>query len=348
MFKDEAYRPYQLGIILISKIFIPDFMATPIRFFCQHCQLLMKASHLTSGRTVVCPQCLKKIVVPHETDSKAEQLYLQMKKNGGVNKTKNSTQQNEQPQTNLSILDDDEFEQWMDDVRAFAPENNNIHNEPATFADKDNIVNNQTTSERKHEFILRNDIYLFIVLLLVCCVSFVLGFVIRGFWSDAGNTVFLYNATEGSTANPTIQIEGKLSYKNEFGVKVPDVDATILFIPLESRTTIPIPASGFRADEGTFDPNNDNIQRIVELGGIVQRTGIDGGFKFSLKSKGKYVAIMISSHAKRTNATQLPPEVVNYLKKFFQNPIELISDFRVEKEEYNINTGIQIIHKTFE
>jgi hypothetical protein len=195
---------------------------------------------------------------------------------------------------------------------------------------------------------LRNDIYLFIVLLLVCCVSFVLGFVIRGFWGGGGNTVFLSSATEGSTANPTIQIEGKLSYKDEFGVKVPDVDATILFIPLESRTTIPIPASGFRADEGTFDPNNDNIQRIVELGGIVQRTGIDGGFKFSLKSEGKYVAIMISSHAKRTNATQLPPEVVNYLKKFFQNPTELISDFRVEKEEYNINTGIQIIHKTFE
>ncbi|MDR1479291.1 MAG: hypothetical protein LBJ00_10145 [Planctomycetaceae bacterium] len=104
---------------------------------------------------------------------------------------------------------------------------------------------------------------------------------------------------------------------------------------------------GFLADDGTFDPN-DNIQRIIELGGVVQRASANGGFTFSLKRSGNYNAILISSHLKHTNATQLLPEIVNYLKKFFRGPIVLIKDYCVEKEEYNITKGTQFINKTFE
>jgi hypothetical protein len=327
----------------------------------------MKASSLTSGKTVICPQCLKKIVVPHKSDRKAEQLYLNMKQNGGSVVAKTSQPQKKQSPANFVTLEKDEVDKWIDDFWTSLPEddtrgeseilpettnkNSTVTNKNIQYKNiqyKNNTQQNQTTTDEQHTILHNNKNYL-LTILLVFCISFAAGFVTSSFLIGGKTSLLADSDNKNNTVDKSvIRVEGKLSYKNEFGVKKPDADATILFIPAEARTAIPISSDGFRAANGTLDPNNDNVQRITELGGIVQRTGAGGEFKFSLKSEGNYVAIMISSHVKRTNVTQLPPEIINYLKKFFRNPAGLIDDFRVEKDEYNIKGGTQIIHKTFE
>jgi hypothetical protein len=328
---------------------------------------MMKASSITSGKTIICPQCLKKIVVPDKPDPKAEQLYLHIKKNG-INKIKGNQQQSAKPQsqTGFGAIEKDEVDKWIDDFWTTLPDADS-HAKPSTLQDtkkqtaapntKNNTRQKPTSNKENKEskekrLILRNDktwraVILSVVLTFI--IGFSAGFATREFW-NVGNSGrgLLSNAPDDNSDKAEIKIEGKLSYKNEFGIKLPDADATILFLPLNAQTPVPISPDGLRVDDGAFEPNKDNVQRIIELGGIVQRTGANGGFAFSLKSGGAYNAIMISSHLKRTDATQLPPEVVNYLKKFFRNPTELFKDYRVEKEEYNITNGTQIIHKTFE
>ncbi|MDR1289773.1 MAG: hypothetical protein LBK06_01080 [Planctomycetaceae bacterium] len=329
---------------------------------------MMKASSITSGKTIICPQCLKKIVVPDKPDPKAEQLYLHIKKNG-IDKIKGNRQKSAKPQTQTSIgaIERDEVDKWIDDFWTTLPDADS-HAKPSTLHDNkkqtdtpntknntqqnpaSNPVSNKESKEK--QLILRNDKTLRVVIIsvvLTFIICFPAGFATREFL-DVGNSGrgLFSNAPDDNSDKSEIRIEGKLSYKNEFGIKLPDADATILFLPSNAQTPVPISPDGLRVDDGAFEPNKDNVQRIMELGGIVQRTGANGGFNFSLKSGGTYNMIMISSHLKRTDATQLPPEVVNYLKKFFRNPIELVKDYRVEKEEYNINNGTQIIHKTFE
>jgi hypothetical protein len=330
-----------------------------------------------SDKTIVCPQCLKQLVIPDKSDPQAEQLYLYMKQKGNDKETTAPRRKKSQQQTNAAAFEKDEVDKWIDEFWTTLPENN-TRNKPAILSNAQNkklpqnnnannnanninnanAANNATrknnTTKKQNEnqtesqqLILRNDKILLVAILLTFFLSFPAGFVLRGFFV-AGNSHRAVNEGVDGNGNAIVKVEGKLSYKNEFGVKTPDADATILFIPVEAKTPTLISTKGLRADDGIFDPNNDNIQRITELGGIVQRTGADGGFNFTLKSSGKYVAIMISSHAKRTNATQLPPEIINYLTKFFKNPTNLPADFRIEKDEYNINNGTQIIHKTFE
>jgi hypothetical protein len=325
----------------------------------------MKASSQTSGKSIVCPQCLKKIVVPKESDPKAEQLYYHTKQKKSDNTAKNSNSQQTLNQTHPQSTELNEIDKWIDDFWIPLPKDNipskkpsalpNLNNNREISADNartqtqtqtqnQNQNQNQLVSKRS---LLHNNKYLFAVILLVFLISFFAGFIFNELWRIRYSKHDINNKKEISDKE-NIHVEGKLSYRNEFGVKRPDVDATILFLPTEARNTIPISIDGLRTDNGIFDPNNDNVQRIIELGGAVQRTDANGKFAFPLKTSGDYIAIMISSNVQRTTVTQLSPEIINYLKKFFKNPEKLIDKFRVEKEEYNINKGTQIIHKTFE
>lgn len=54
-------------------------MSQSIRFFCPHCSLIIKIGPQMFGKTVICPQCEKKVEVPFESDSKAEELYCFLK-----------------------------------------------------------------------------------------------------------------------------------------------------------------------------------------------------------------------------------------------------------------------------
>jgi hypothetical protein len=302
---------------------------------------------------------LKKIVVPDVSDPKAEQLYLHIKRNG-LNKITNSQQSPKtQLPTGFGTLEADEVDKWIEDFWTSLPDADSHdkplvlpHTKKQTTDTENNNSSQKITPNKEKQTILRsikNRKLAVLLILLVFIIGFVSGFVFNeiGVIGKSGRGI-LSNTVGDNSGELEIRVEGKLSYKNEFGVKLPDVDATILFLPVEAQTPVPISPIGFRADNGTFDPNNDNVQRIIELGGIVQRAGANGGFAFTLKNSGNYNAILISSHLKRTNATQLPPEIVNYLRKFFRDPIELIKDYRIEKEEYNITNGTQFINQTFE
>ncbi|MDR1923356.1 MAG: hypothetical protein LBQ66_03185 [Planctomycetaceae bacterium] len=352
----------------------------PIRFFCGHCQLMMKLGSQMSGRVVVCPQCLKKLVVPSKSDPKAEQLYNYMRQK---RTTEKNNSQKPIPakvtapsnlQNNLGTLETDEVDKWIDEFWT-SINDNDTDNKPFDlinqgdfdpFANNDSPNNQTTNNNTTTDPTINNDTiaigfvglksilsaYRWLVLVTILVIffaGFLGGFFLGYATNSTGRIANHIDPVEtGNIANKKIMLKGTLSYRNEFGVKTPDADATILCIPKEARTPVLISCKGLRADEGNFDPNSDNIHRIMELGGVVQRTGADGKFEFELKSEGSYMVIMVSSHLRRTNATQLPPTIIDELKKIFQNPSDLFSDFCVDKDEYNISQGTQFVNKTFE
>jgi hypothetical protein len=171
----------------------------------------------------------------------------------------------------------------------------------------------------------------------LCTYSFFAG--VRKGTSGVVDTIKSELASENS-------ITGKLYYRGFDGEQIPDADAVVLFLPLERIPTIPLSVEGIRPGDTQSDSINDATQQIDEIGGLFLRTGANGGFEIPYKKQGHYLALLISSHAKRSEP-ELDLATRRKLQRFFRTPQNLIGDFQFICEEYEFEQGKYILRETF-
>jgi hypothetical protein len=350
----------------------------PIRFFCKRCNQMIQIGAQRAGQLVVCPQCGERLTVPDQSVAQAETLYqfLKQKRLAGKNAKKvavpSSSRQSaelplqhtiqekiqekkneeidEEPNFSLEELDTEDVDRWIKEFwTVHSKEEQFVTEQPRTATttsvpSSPVVANPETTAItiRHQETWLLFRTWLFIVFLF----GLVGGFGICSFFNGLRKNI---SENDGS-AKPVLSAEqfvtGKLYYRELDSDRVPDADAVVLLLPLDRIPTFPISGTGLRPDDNHYLPTEDSVQQIKEMGGAFQRTDADGHFSIQYENQGRYLILMISSHAKRSD-TAPDAAAIRELKRFFRNPQELLSDYRFNLEEYELDQGKYMIRQTF-
>ncbi|MDR1963435.1 MAG: hypothetical protein LBQ50_06625 [Planctomycetaceae bacterium] len=353
----------------------------PIRFFCKCCNQMIQIGAQRAGQTVVCPQCGERLTVPAQSVAQAEMLYQFLKRKRITEKTekaektaeriakktrttslqqqpaglpvpvqeRGNAETDEEPNFSLEELDHEDVDRWIKEFWTTQPKGNEIVTdqpftaEPAESARS--IPENreiEAMTFRQHQTWLLFRTWLFIVFLL----GFVGGFSICLFVTDFRKGDSESNGSARAVPSSENLVTGKLFYRGIDGERIPDADAVVLFLPLDRIPTFPISGVGLRPGDSHLLSTGDSVQQIEEMGGMFQRTNADGTFSFQYKNKGRYLALMISSHSKRSDS-EPDTATLRELQRFFRNPKELLDNYRFNREEYELEQGKYMIRQTF-
>ncbi len=253
----------------------------------------------------------------------------------------------------LEDLEPDEVDGWIEEFWATVPETEGLSNRPRTLRnaaanDSEHGENEQaemaSSVSRYQQTVLLFRVWLMVVFLI----GLVAGIYLHSVYAD-WRLRHKENASHAGTehADATITVSGNLYHRDFDGRPTADADAVVIVLPQKSVPKIPITVDGLRPNDELFDPNGDSVQQIIEIGGAFQRTGTGGEFSLPLKKSGKYLVMMVSSHAKRDEAKPTDPTVIRELRVFFRNPTELIGEYRYALEEYDFQRGHYVLKETF-
>jgi hypothetical protein len=322
-----------------------------------------------AGQMVVCPQCGERLTVPSQSVAQAETLYQFLKQKRLAEKNapkthspslqqaaklplqtivqeKKNEEIDEEPNFSLEELNTEDVDRWIKEFWTTQSNENNIITKPYTTEPVAQPIpashENTAVTIRHHETWLLFRTWLFIVFLF----GVVGGFGICSFFNSFRKDI----SGNNSVAKPVLSAEhiitGKLYYRGFDGERIPDADAVIMLLPLDRPPTFPISGNGLRPDDNQHLLTEDSVQQIKEIGGVFQRTDADGTFSIHYETTGRYLILMISSHAKRSDSAP-DTTTIRDLKRFFRNPQELLGDYSFSQDEYELDQGIYVIRHIF-
>lgn len=327
-----------------------------------------------AGHNVVCPQCGERLIVPDQSVAQAETLYLFLKQKRLAEKKAKKTntpvlrqpvqqsaglrlpaavreKRNEEidEESNLlEELDTEDVDRWIKEFwTTQSKEINSATEQPNSPKPvSPSIAANQETAAiimRRQETWVLFRTWLFIVFLF----GLVGGFGVCSFFNSFRKDISENGGGSAASGLPAEDvIMGRLYYRGFDGERVPDADAVVMLLPLDRIPTFPISGNGLRPDVSRPPATESSIQEIKEMGGEFQRTDVDGTFSIRYENKGRYIILMISSHAKRSG-TEPDTATISELKRFFRNPQELLGDYSFSREEYELEQGKYILRQTF-
>ncbi|MDR0335480.1 MAG: hypothetical protein LBI18_00135 [Planctomycetaceae bacterium] len=325
-----------------------------------------------AGQPVVCPQCGERLTVPARSVEQAETLYLFLKQKRLAEKNakkitipssrqsaelslqntvrnKKNEEIDDEPNFSLEELNTEDVDRWIKEFWTTQPKDEQLALEqpqtttpvlPAASV----IANHETTAlTMRHQetwFLFRT--WLFIVFLF----GLVGGIGICSFFNGLRKNTSGNVGSAKSVLSAEYYVTGKLYYRGFDGKRIPDADAVVLLLPLDRIPTFPISGEGLRPNDDQHLLMEDSVQQIKEIGGVFQRTDADGNFSIQYENQGRYLMLMISSHAKRSDDAP-DAATIRELKRFFRNPQELLGDYSFSHEEYELSQGTYIIRQTF-
>lgn len=357
-------------------------MSQSIRFFCPHCSLIIKIGPQMFGKTVVCPQCEKKVEVPFESDPKAEGLYCFLKEKKRERKGKKKlplppkppipeslapiprypSTFDENPDEPVRALSGGTFEhvepgdidRWINEFWAGVPEQERLNyqniqkeeqKEPLSLPDS--LVGRVENSFNSLKTSQANSLFRFL-LTIVFLSGCILGFLLHAFVIKNPGNKDSQLSSSAELKLQKIRLEGNLLYKKNDAESQPDADAVIIFVPANRIPTFPISYTGLAPNDPNYRSDMESVQQIEELGGVFLRTGADGRFSAELPSEGRYVGLLISSHLLRGDSEkEIGKKTLEDLRRFFRNPQNIIGEYCFSKDEYDFEHGTYFIRQTF-
>lgn len=343
---------------------------------------MMKIGPQMLGRTVVCPRCEKKVEVPLESDPKAEELFRFIKEKRAREKQQGK---HDAAETFEALTDEDkdlmltpppllpgttekpigEFNEGIfehlesDEIDCWIKEFWNSNAERSGIIQKStkdgeagkSRPESLATGIEDADSALRNRgartlvrLLLMIVFLLGGIVGFLLHALTDYLHRDSNTAV---TTTLLLDSNTTL-VRGLLTYRDDNGNTLPDADAVVVILPKDHVPAMPWTSGGLRPNDPNYDPMSENVQQIEELGGQFLRTGTDGYFVAEILLQGHYILLTISSHATRSEARkEIDPVILNDLKRFFRNPVDLVDNYCFQKDEFYFVPGVYFIRQTF-
>ena len=327
---------------------------------------MMKIGASMLGQSVVCPDCERRIEVPFESDPRAEAMYQRMKQrktNPTAPKSEQSAPSEQLPQqssptpqtqpdlskpirtTALSIpeLSPDEAEQideWIDRLWTDVPDASVLsetRHYRVPFQDENGArkVVPVPPIDSPLKRTLGGDPVLRMLLIVVFLLGIGSGFTLRSLVGFSRNVA-------DNSGSKGIAVQGKLTFETPDEKPMPDTDAVVIFLPIKSNVLFPINGRGLRPPDGaeTSDEERfDAVQQIEELGGQYVRADTEGKFAFPLNASGRYLGILISSHAVRPPEVRWNAETEQSLRRFFREPSDLVGNYRFLCDEYELNAG---------
>ena len=328
---------------------------------------MMKIGASMLGKSVACPDCGNRIEVPFESDPRAESLYLRMKHRsfGQTPPAPQSSAQSEpsiqqsspkpksrpsppgqaQPPSSpeVSRAAIEQVDEWIEKLWADIPDSGAAL-EPRTPLPATDVDKKVKTSPATDSVLIRtlwNDPNALRLAAALLAIVFLVG-VGSGF---ALRTLVVSGRSDGSplpSPGKAIAVTGKLSFETPDEKPLPDADAVVIFLPIERIPIAPLNGSGLWLQDGTESAENEPsviVQQIEELGGKCLRADAEGKFSFSVDAAGRYLGILISSHAVRSAETKWSAETDRNLRRFFREPAELFGNYRFRCEEYDLRKG---------
>ena len=306
------------------------------------------------GKSVVCPDCGTRIEVPFQSDPRAETLYQRMKQSQSGQTVPHSefsahseppVQQSISKQKSRPGLPDptstpsvkiEQIDDWIEKLWTDIPDSDVVSDARRYHAPLPN-TGSQPADETKsspsvygHPGFFRWVAAMFVAAFLI---GIGCGIILRPFVASERSTV--------SDSGQLAAVNGKLTFETPDERQMPDADAVVIFLPIANIPTIPFSGRGLRLQDGmeTVAEPSDVIQQITELGGKYVPVDIEGRFSFSVEKDGRYLGILISSHAIRPAEANWNLNTDKNLRRFFREPTELLGDYRFLCEEYELKRG---------
>jgi hypothetical protein len=316
---------------------------------------MIKIGDQMSGRSVKCPQCGKRLVVPGQSDTTAEMVFAAQRAKREADKE----QQDEPQRKGLSGIfsfkkrspnKSDNIDTWLNDFWQTAeiidePTNNNASLPPRLVtsppqlndAVRDTIPETTSLEPIRESFIAscialipeQNRLPLMWVSIGLC-IGFILGIAVHS-EIQRRSQVITNNKTE-ITIEPTnaiqtrqnqIAINGTLRVKiADEGVQ-PDAGAVVIFLPFNKPPAIQFSHEGLRPDSNP-QLQHEAKQMVDESGGAFELTDTNGQYNVMLE-KGEYLLIFISTQ-KGTENAPLPNETQTNIQRFFKTPENLVGE----------------------
>ena len=257
------------------------------------------------------------------------------------------------PEESFEELEPDEVDLWIDEFWATVPETDgefDPNSIPHTLkhAPVDGPTNDLESASAAVRY--RQTVVLFRVWLsIVFLVGLIAGIYIHSVYADFRNRRTARVGTgEAVTESDDRTVQGNLYYRGFDGRPMPDADAVVILLPLDRNApAVPMSIEGLRPNDEMIAPNVDGAQQITELGGHFLRTGADGAFSVSLKTPGRFLVLMISSHARRNDGMEPETAAIRELGRFFRTPEDLLGQYGFALEEYDFMQGKYMLHRTF-
>lgn len=373
---------------------------------------MMKIGEPMAGQSVYCPQCSEQLVVPVQSDPKAESLFQYMKQKRVDDKAEQiidsfdpakkekpavlpssaaaSVPVNVTPPAVIGQSGSDDKEVvdiWIDQFWTSVPEiqadgtsrgktphtlKDPLPEQPAPFSPPppreesvpekpselaeppepaELVVSLQPVSPIPAEPAAlavrrKQTLQLFRVwLCTIFFVGFMLGFLFHSLFTRSAN---ISGTKMTDASNSESCVTGHLYYRGFGGERVADVDATVLFLPLDKPPAFLMPHKGLIPEDSGNPAANEGILQIEEIEGLFVRTGVDGSFNVPYQNAGKYLALFISSHSKRPEENSaLDPVTVQVLQRYFKDPQGLLGDYSFIRDEYDFTEGRYVLQLTF-
>ncbi len=344
---------------------------------------MMKIGAQMVGKSVVCPDCGNRIEVPFASDPQAEALYRRMKekKYGAAPQAEASTilnptapqatlskplarkQEAQQtpasqpaaPLADLSKVDTEQVDEWLESLWTDLPEDGSTPEGPRYRAPLRDAGRQAAASEQAPSTLFEagNRLWSNPKTRFSLVASFAVVFLLGTLFGYAVERILTTNhpaainsARKKEPAKNTV-VAGELAFDTPDDRTLPDADALALFLRIDRIPNIPLRVKGLRVQDGVESPASDIEQQIEELGGKIQHADASGKFSVTFEDPGRFLVILVSSHAVQPPDFVLKPDVDNKLRRFFRDPSELIGNFRFSCDEYELNGGTVVLNRNF-
>ncbi len=143
---------------------------------------------------------------------------------------------------------------------------------------------------------------------------------------------------EKGIANPHLaitSISGRLTYVSMSGDVRPDKGARILVLPKERLGISKLSGDGFRVGANDVDQDVLNASAIA-LQGAFAFADADGNYQIGKLTPGEYSVLIESRYQPRDDSQQLQPNVLSFLKQYFQQPSRVLGQIQHVYQEINV------------
>ena len=263
----------------------------PIRFFCRHCQQLLKAREDKIGRRIPCPKCKKVVVVPEADDQRLASAAAERDE---------------------SDSEADTFADMMVFDHEIVYETEEEEKKRKKKKDGDDF-------DRRLVSISRPVLYGQAALLASVAVAAVLAGYLIGKTNRQAITI-------EPVGPQRVVVDGMVRWEGVTGL-LPDRGAVVLALPADLTTDKKIAGDRLSPDR-TVPPKDDlSLRTIEDWGGHYTRTNDIGEFQLFLLP-GDYQVLIVSHQTKRPPPKPLDREDLAAIGQYVTLPSELIGQAR--------------------
>lgn len=137
---------------------------------------------------------------------------------------------------------------------------------------------------------------------------------------------------------PTVGLEGRITYHTAEGEIRPDAAALVLALPETWTGQLRLSPVGLRPGDGEADQAAALIMATA-LGGKAVRTDDTGRYQVDLPKPGRYQIMVISRFAEREESAPLTAEDLDQLKRFLADPTATVGQRAVHFETVTISAS---------